>query len=125
MSRDQIQGDRRKTQRYEGAMELRFQRQDPDGTMHVGHGTTVDLSRGGLRFNSEEAVAPGMELALQVVWPVLLQNICPLELFVKGTVSAVTQRGTILLIRRYEFRTCGARSFWEEPVPAPSISKVA
>ena len=53
---------------------------------------------------------------LHVAWPFLLQNICPLELILKGTVTEVSRRGTLLVIRSYEFRTCGEKSFWEPEV---------
>jgi hypothetical protein len=53
-----------------------------------------------------------------MAWPELLQNVCPLELQVKGRVTRVTDRGTIVSIQSYEFRTCGAKSFWEAPEPS-------
>ena len=124
MSVDLIRGDRRNWRRYECRLDLRFEHQDRAGAVCVGHGVTADLSSGALRFHPDQTLPTGAETEARVAWPFLLQNVCPLELVLKGTVAAVTGRGTILAIRSYEFRTCGPRSFWETP-PASSIWKVA
>lgn len=94
---------------------MRFERRGSDGTLRLGHGVTEDLSRRGLRFRAEEPLEVGSEVTTRIAWPVLLQNVCGLELIVKGFVTRVTQRGIILQIRTYEFRTCGSRSFSEPP----------
>ena len=94
---------------------MRFEQHGRDGALRIGHGTTEDLSRRGLRFRAEERVEAGEELVLRIAWPGLLQNVCPLELLVRGVVTRVTDRGAIVSVGSYEFRTCGARSFWEEP----------
>lgn len=124
MSLDVISGDRRSNLRYQSAMNLRFERTDSAGSPEIGCGVTADLSRDALRFSAEEPMEVGTELVAHLDWPFLLQNICRLELVLKGSVQAVTRRGVILKIRSYEFRTVGQRSFWEAP-PASSNSKVA
>ena len=124
MSTNLIQGDRRQSRRYDCQLDLRFEQQSPDGAVRLGCGTTADLSSGGLRFYSDEPLEAGAETVTRVAWPFKLQNVCPLELILTGRISTVTARGAILAIRSYEFRTCGAKSFWE-PEPASSISKVA
>ena len=45
-----------------------------------------------------------------IAWPFLLQNVCALELVLRGP-ATTGDRGTILTVRNYEFRTCGPRSF--------------
>ena len=124
MSVDLIQGERRRARRYECELQLRFESRDGDAVLQTGHGITCDLSNEGLRFHTEEPLAVGAAVVVHIAWPFLLQNVCPLELILHGSVRAVTSRGTILEARGYEFRTCGARSFWEE-APASSICKVA
>lgn len=124
MSVDLIQGDRRRARRYECELQLRFERREGETVLQTGHGVTGDLSNEGLRFHPEEQLPAGATVVVHIDWPFLLQNVCPLELILYGSVRAVTSRGTILAARRYEFRTCGARSFWEE-TPASSICKVA
>jgi hypothetical protein len=48
---------------------------------------------------------------LRIEWPFLLQGVCPLELQVWGRVLRSDDQGTVVRMSRYEFRTCGARSF--------------
>ena len=124
MLADLIHGNRRSCRRYECQLGLRLEHQDDQGTFRISHGVTADLSRHAVRLQLEEPVPVGTEAVTRVEWPFLLQNVCQLELVLKGTVSSVTRRGAILRIRSYEFRTCGSRSF-SEPAPDPSIWKVA
>ena len=99
--------------RYEG--EVWFEQEAGDGARRTGHGVTADISRRCVRFCSEERLEPGTELTLRVSWPEMLQRVCSLELLVRGVVTEVNSRGTLVSIGSYEFRTCGARSFWEAP----------
>jgi len=124
MAIELIPGDRRINRRYECQMGLRFERRNEGGELQIGFGTTADLSREALRFRPEEPLEVGAELVTHLDWPFLLQNVCRLELVLTGSVRSVTRRGAILGIRSYEFRTCGAKSFWETP-PVSSSSKVA
>jgi hypothetical protein len=104
-----IHGDRRRASRYQFELELRFT-YELRGTPHFGTGRTEDLSRGAIRFMSENPPPDGALVELRIAWPFLLQNVCPLELVVRGPV-ATRERGTILTMKNYEFRTCGQRSF--------------
>jgi hypothetical protein len=101
---------------------VRFEHHGPDGALRVGHGVTEDLSRAGLRLRSADSLEIGATVITRIAWPVLLQEKCPLELIVEGQVTRVTNRGTIVAVRNYEFRTCGPRSFWEPPLPSNNWS---
>lgn len=107
---DIIHGDRRGERRYEYEMELQFS-YTLDGATHYGSGYTADLSRGAVRFVSDDPPPTGVNIELRIAWPYLLQNVCPLELVVSGTTARSGERGTVLGISHYEFRTCGERSF--------------
>ena len=104
-----IHGDRRTERRYAYEMELRFSYR-LGGTLYVGSGQTLDLSRGAVRFSTENPPPDGADVELRISWPYLLQNVCPLELVVRGT-AHTGERGTVLTLSDYEFRTCGQRSF--------------
>ncbi len=116
-----LSDDRRGSPRYEHQVELRFEQQGRDGTLRIGHGITEDVSRRGIRFRTEEPPEVGTEVITRIPWPSLLQNVCPLELIARGVIARDTTRGIILVIRSYEFRTCGARSFWEPPAASSNI----
>ena len=120
MSTNVVPGDRRVCPRYKYEGEVRFEQQGGDGTVRIGHGVTEDLSQIGLRFKAEERLERGAELVMRIAWPALLQNTCELELVVRGLVTRVSGREAIVSIQDYEFRTCGARSFWEAPAPSSS-----
>ena len=111
-------GDRRGCPRYQYDGEVQFEMQSGEGAKRIGHGVLADVSRRGLRFRAEAALEPGAELVMHIAWPALLQNVCALELVVRGLVTRVSERGTVVSIRDYEFRTCGERSFWEAPAPS-------
>jgi hypothetical protein len=105
-----IHGDRRGDRRYPYEMELQFS-YTLAGAMQVGSGVTVDLSRGSVLFRADDPPPDGAEVELRIAWPYLLQNVCPLELVVRGTAASASERGTVLAMDHYEFRTCGQRSF--------------
>src|SRR5580658_3743068 len=90
-----IHGDRRSDRRYEYEMELQFS-YTLNGAIHFGSGLTVDLSRGAVRFVADNPPPDGADVELRIAWPYLLQNVCPLELLVRGTTTATSRRGTVL-----------------------------
>lgn len=114
---DIIHGDRRSMRRYDCELELRFESWNKRGTELRGHGVTSDLSRKHLRFQTEQRPQVGDRMEARIAWPFLLQNVCRLQLVVRGPVVAVGERGTLVGIESYEFQTCGERSFaGAEPV---------
>lgn len=107
---DVIHGDRRFNRRYDLELEMRFSYKDR-GRECFGAGVTKDLSTGGIRFQTDCPPPDGAELEIRMAWPFLLQDVCPLELFLWGKTVRTDARGTVLLMSKYEFRTCGERSF--------------
>jgi PilZ domain len=105
-----IHGDRRNDRRYGHELELWFSYDESD-IAYVGFGRTQDMSRGGIRFITDCPPPNGARVELRISWPFLLQNVCPLELAVRGSILKTDARGTVLQVREYEFRTCGDRSF--------------
>jgi hypothetical protein len=100
---DFINQDRRSTRRYVSPLQMRFTYRD-QGAEHDGTGYTVDLSCGGVRFQTDDPPPPGAEVELRIPWPLLETNICPLELQVWGKVLRNDSRGTVVLMSRFEFR---------------------
>ena len=105
-----IQGDRRADRRYAFELPLRFT-YEAGGVKGRGSGQTKDLSRGGTRFISDMPLPQGAAVELSIEWPFLLHDVCPLELRVWGDIVRSDECGAVVQMRRYEFRTCGARSF--------------
>jgi hypothetical protein len=115
MSVDLIQGDRRVNRRYDVELELRFHYTDKEGVLRVGSGVAAELSRGGILFLTDDPPPAGADVEAHITWPFLLQDTCPLELVVRGSICGAGDRGTVMRLRSYEFRTCGERSFFEAP----------
>lgn len=125
MSRaDLIRGDRRVERRYECELPLRFSSQGSESAL-AGSGRTVDFGRKGIRFYSDDPPPRGATVELCIEWPFLLQDVCPLELMVWGRVLRCDAQGVVVRINRYEFRTCGERSFAPESPSAAAWSIVA
>ena len=112
MSVDCIGGDRRADRRYDFRMDVRFSYAER-GVTYFGAGVTIDLSGGGVRFQTDTPPPVGTESELRIAWPFLLQGSCALELVVWGSILATREGCTVLRKSRYEFRTRGERSFSE------------
>lgn len=120
---DMIHGDRRADRRYAFEMPLHFSCHS--GWRASGSGYTKDLCRKGILFISDSPLPAGTELELRIEWPFLLQNVCPLELCVGGRVLRTDDRGTVVRMSSYEFRTCGARSFDQASARGVNLSVIA
>ena len=108
-----IHGDRRVNRRYDVELQLRFHYTNEGGALRVGCGVTTELSRGGIRFLTDDPPPAGTDVEVHIAWPFLLQDTCRLELVVRGSITGAGDRGTVMRLRNYEFRTCGERSFFE------------
>jgi hypothetical protein len=53
---------------------------------------------------------------------VLLQNVCPLELVIRGPLVRSDGRGTVVHVDYCEFQTCGDRSFADGPGSARPLA---
>lgn len=102
-------GRRRRT-RYEIYKELRFSYRQGN-SLFFGSGRTKDLDDNGIRFEADHALPQDSEIELRISWPVRLQNVCPLELVVRGPILRSDRHGCVLRVKSCEFQTCGNRSF--------------
>ncbi len=72
-----------------------------------GSGTTVNLSSGGVLFQTEQALIPGKRLEMAISWPAQLDNRCALKLVARGRVVRCEKGLAAVEIQQYEFRTVG------------------
>lgn len=121
---DIINGNRRVDRRYSVEIPLRYS-YSQKGIAYLGAGTVADLSRSGVRFMTDAPPPAGVEVELRLAWPFLLQNVCPLELIIRGEVYHTGPRGTVVTLHHYEFRTCGTRSFDQPNARAEVCSIIA
>ena len=95
----------RRSRRYPLALDLRWKLGHGKRVLDSGTGTTVDLSSGGLLFETERAVRVGTSIQVSITWPVRLRNAVPLQLVVVGDVVRAAGRRVAIRIRHHEFRT--------------------
>jgi hypothetical protein len=64
------------------------------------------MSRGGVLFQANEALAPSGLIELMISWPVFLEGVCPLKLVMQGRVVRKDDDNRIAIRVTYrEFRT--------------------
>jgi c-di-GMP-binding flagellar brake protein YcgR len=105
---EQIAGERRSDKRYDISLELRWKVLRRKRTLDSGLGRTVDLSSGGILFETGRKLPVGLKVQLSIAWPVLLHNASPLQLTVSGHVVRSDNKRAAIEIDQHEFRTAGA-----------------
>jgi hypothetical protein len=117
-------GDRRLSRRYPISAELEYRAVGRDGVPFRGAGRSVNVSTGGILFQAEQALTPGMRIELTIAWPARLNDAVDLNLCVSGRVARSEGAFHVVRIREHEFcvrgrfRLAGPRFRISEPVPA-------
>ena len=107
-SLDVIAGYRRLDRRYGIELQLRWKLIRRRRVLDNGQGRTIDLSSGGLLFDAGRALPVGLNVEMSILWPVLLQDVAPLQLLVFGRIVRSENGRTALRMVQHEFRTTGA-----------------
>jgi hypothetical protein len=119
-SEEKIGGDRRAERRYELRLQVRWKLIRRRRVLDSGEGRTLDLSSGGILFDAGRPLPTGLSLELAVVWPVLLHNVAPLQLFVTGRIIRCEGNRVAVTTSQHEFRTL---STLEDDRPQPSVRR--
>ena len=99
--------DRRTTDRFPMEREIRFKMLSKRLGDEAGAGTTVNMSSGGIFFQSDKPLIPGKRLEMAISWPAQLDNRCALKLIARGKVVRYDGGYAAVEIQQYEFRTVG------------------
>lgn len=102
-----IGGERRADRRYDIALNVRWKLIRRRRVLDSGTGTTVDVSSGGLLFQTDRELPSGLNIELSIAWPVLLHNVAPLQLVVAGRVVRTIGQRVGVRMTQHEFRTVG------------------
>ena len=113
------QREKRTKRRFEIAQEVRYKVLYGQRIAETGLGKTLNISSGGVWITTENMLTVGMPIELSMVWPVLLNDCCPMKLMIYGCVIRSHEKGAAVSIERYEFRTQGSRAFSQPVIPAP------
>jgi len=105
-----IAGERRRDRRYEIQLDLRWRLIRRRRVLESGLGHTIDLSSGGIHFETDRPLPAGLNVELSIAWPAMLQNMAPLQLVVSGRIVRSNGRRTAIQKHAHEFRTAGIAS---------------
>jgi hypothetical protein len=97
--------DRRAKHRFAIERELRFKVLDSERIRTTGTGNTIDISSGGVAFETVTKLVPGTLVELSISWPVLLDETCLMRLVVLGRVVRTLRQIVACTVDKYEFRT--------------------
>jgi PilZ domain len=97
--------DRRAKHRFAIERELRFKILDGERPTKTGIGNTVDISSGGVAFETLAKLVPGTLMEVSISWPVLLDDTCLMRLVVLGRVVRTRRQIVACTVDKYEFRT--------------------
>src|SRR5271157_3076055 len=84
-----------------------------------GAGRTLDISSGGVLFETQQRLRPGKRVEVAVNWPAQLEGGCPLKFVAVGRVVRAEDTRAAMHIEQHEFRT---RRTKEMPAVEPERS---
>ena len=106
MSRiEKPQTDRRQSDRFPIACEVRYRVLNKRGGEEVGEGNTVNMSSCGVFFTSKHLLLPGRRMELAISWPAQLNHKVALQLVARGRVIRFEEGRAAIEIQQYEFHT--------------------
>jgi hypothetical protein len=92
--------------RYSISAPVRYRiKEIAEGLIANGSGQTVDISSGGVLFESNNPLKLGIELELAISWPASLSESVGLTLWLTGKVVRAEKNRSAVAIARYAFRT--------------------
>jgi len=100
--------DRRQGLRFNIQRQVRYS--TPNGKK--GSGTSVDISRKGVMFTTEQLLDVGEFVELSLEWPVWLDQRTPLKLVLRGRVVRSTKDRAAVFVRQHDFRTLGVGGYF-------------
>lgn len=102
-----IAGDRRSDRRYRIRLDMRWKLIRRRKIQDTGSGRTLNLSSGGILFETDRELPVGLNVELSILWPVLLRQLAPMQLVVSGRIVRSANQQVALRMTQHEFRTAG------------------
>lgn len=104
-SRKPVTDGRRSKRRFPIVLDARWKCPQANLGGDRGTGTTIDVSSRGVLIHADRELSTGLRIELSIAWPVLLRNVAPLQLRVRGEIVRVVGRTAAIHFGHYEFRT--------------------
>jgi hypothetical protein len=102
---EKAQADRRHSDRFPIAREMRYRILNKRSVTEPGSGNTVNMSSSGVLFAVDGIMMPGSRVELSINWPVKLNDKCALRLVARGRVVRSERGIAAMEILEHEFRT--------------------
>jgi hypothetical protein len=103
--------DRRQDRRYEIQLDLCWKLIYRCRVLETGTGRTIDLSNGGIHYETERRLPPGLNVELSIAWPAVLDDMGPRQLVVSGKIVRSDGGRTAIRKCQHEFRSAGMGAF--------------
>jgi hypothetical protein len=113
-----IAGDRRSDRRYRIRLDVRWKLIRRRKVQDTGTGQTLDISSGGILFETDRELPVGLNVEMSIVWPVLLRQMAPMQLVVSGRIVRSANRWVAVRMTQHEFRTAGMLAEQHDPKSA-------
>jgi hypothetical protein len=105
---DTSPAEHRSHQRYPIKLEVEY-RVLKKGRVERGFGRTLNISSGGVFFETKSSVPPNGQIELLLNWSFLLEVKYPLKLVMRDRIVRTDGKGVAIKFKHHEFRTAGAR----------------
>jgi hypothetical protein len=97
--------DRRSSQRYSIQLPVTYRTLRGSQSGESGNGSSLNISRNGVAFTTQERLPLGARVELLLDWPVLLNPQCGLRLSMRGRIVRSDDHFAALTILTHEFKT--------------------
>lgn len=105
-----IGGDRRSDRRYGMQLQLRWKLVRRRREIDAGTGRTIDMSSGGILFETGCELPAGLNVEIHIAWPMLLHDVAPMQLVVTGRIVRSNRGWAAIRTMSHEFRTVGIQA---------------
>ena len=99
--------ERRASDRFPIARDLRYKMLSKRNGDENGTGRTVNMSSNGVLFSTDNILLPGRRVEVAINWPAQLNSNVGLKLVARGRIVRYEQGMAAMEIQQYEFRTQG------------------
>jgi hypothetical protein len=115
--------EQRGHKRFPISLEIQYRQLHRGREARRGSGRTINMSSGGILFDTEHPLTPGVTVEIFVNWPFLLEGVCPLKLVMRGRVVRADGMSAAIQTKQHEFRVAGSRTASSEAGRSRSIAK--
>jgi len=113
--------DQRSSRRFPIEVDLSYLVLRGEAVDSTGHGRTINISSGGILFESVRSLRPGSHIELSIAWPARIDGIVQMQLQASGRTVRQQDNTTAVQILHHEFRTKGIRQ-WGKRETAIAVS---